>query len=44
MCLATPSLVLVRQLRAAGARLRVHADFDPAGLHIARRVMEEGGA
>ncbi len=41
---ATPSLMLVRQLRAAGAHLRVHADFDPAGLHIARRAMAEGGA
>ena len=40
---ATPSLVLIRQLHAAGARLRIHADFDPAGLLIARRAMVEGG-
>lgn len=41
---ATPALVLLRQLRAAGARLRYHGDFDPAGLAIARRVMAESGA
>jgi uncharacterized protein (TIGR02679 family) len=41
---ATPSLVLLRQLRAAGARLRVHADFDAAGIHIVRRALAEGGA
>ena len=41
---ATPLLVLLRQLRAAGARLRYHGDFDPAGLAIARRVMAESGA
>ncbi len=41
---ATPALILLRQLRAAGARLRVHADFDPAGFHIVRRAMAEGGA
>jgi uncharacterized protein (TIGR02679 family) len=40
----TPLLVLLRQLRAAGARLRYHGDFDPAGLAIARRVMAESGA
>lgn len=39
---ATPSLVLLRQLREAGARLHYHGDFDPAGLMIARRVMAEG--
>jgi uncharacterized protein (TIGR02679 family) len=39
---ATPSLVLLRQLREAGARLRYHGDFDPAGLVIARRAMAEG--
>lgn len=41
---ATPSLVLLRQLRDAGARLSYHGDFDPAGLMIARRVMSESGA
>lgn len=41
---ATTTLVLLRQLRAAGARLRYHGDFDPAGLQIAHRVMTEGGA
>ncbi len=41
---ATPLLVLLRQLRAAGARLYYHGDFDPAGLAIARRVMAESGA
>ncbi len=41
---ATPSLVLLRQLRDAGAQLRYHGDFDPAGLLIARRVMNECGA
>jgi uncharacterized protein (TIGR02679 family) len=41
---ATPALVLLRQLRAAGARLYYHGDFDPAGLAIARRVMTESGA
>ena len=40
----TPSLVLLRQLREAGARLRYHGDFDPAGLVIARRAMAEGMA
>ncbi len=41
---ATPLLVLLRQLRDAGARVRYHGDFDPAGLAIARRVMAESGA
>ncbi len=41
---ATPALVLLRQLRLAGARLHYHGDFDPAGLVIARRVFREGGA
>jgi len=41
---ATPALVLLRQLRDAGARVRYHGDFDPAGLTIARRVMAEGAA
>jgi uncharacterized protein (TIGR02679 family) len=41
---ATPSLVLLRQLRDAGAQLFYHGDFDPAGLAIARRVMAESGA
>jgi uncharacterized protein (TIGR02679 family) len=41
---ATPSLVLLRQLREAGAQLHYHGDFDPAGLTIATRVMAEGKA
>ena len=41
---ATPSLVLLRQLRDAGARLHYHGDFDPAGLAIAARAMRESGA
>lgn len=41
---ATPALVLLRQLREAGARILYHGDFDPAGLVIARRVMLEAGA
>lgn len=41
---ATPALVLLRQLRAAGAQLFYHGDFDPSGLAIARRVMAECGA
>lgn len=41
---ATPALVLLRQLRDAGARLHYHGDFDPAGLAIARRAMKEAGA
>lgn len=41
---ATPALVLLRHLRDAGARVRYHGDFDPAGLVIARRVMSEAGA
>lgn len=41
---ATPSLILLRQLRQAGARLHYHGDFDPAGVKIARRAMAEGGA
>lgn len=41
---ATPALVLLRQLRNVGARVRYHGDFDPAGLIIARRVMAEAGA
>src|SRR5260370_40200052 len=40
---ATPSLVLLRQLREAGARLRYHGDFDPAGLVVAVRAMAAGG-
>lgn len=35
---ATPTLVLLRQLHAAGARLRYHGDFDVGGLTIARRI------
>ncbi len=41
---ATPSLILLRQLRQTGARLHYHGDFDPAGVAIARRAMKEGGA
>jgi uncharacterized protein (TIGR02679 family) len=41
---ATPALVLLRQLRQAGARLKYHGDFDPGGLAIARRVFHEAGA
>lgn len=41
---ATPSLVLLRQLRETGAELWYHGDFDPAGLQIARRAMAESGA
>ena len=41
---ATPSLVLLRQLRGAGATLFYHGDFDPGGLRIARRVFAECGA
>jgi len=41
---ATPLLVLLRQLRAAGARLHYHGDFDPAGIAIARRVIKESNA
>ena len=41
---ATPIKILLRQLHAAGARLRYHGDFDVGGLRIARRVMEEHGA
>ncbi len=41
---ATPAAVLLRQLTAAGARLRYHGDFDAGGLAIARRVIESFGA
>lgn len=41
---ATPSLVLLRQLCSAGARVLYHGDFDPGGLVIARRVFAECGA
>ncbi|MCS6243833.1 MAG: TIGR02679 family protein [Opitutus sp.] len=41
---ATPAKVLLRQLAAAGARLRYHGDFDLGGLTIARRVLAEPGA
>ena len=41
---ATPSLVLLRQLRGAGATLLYHGDFDPGGLVIARRVFAKCGA
>jgi uncharacterized protein (TIGR02679 family) len=38
---ATPTRVLLRQLCAAGARLRYHGDFDCGGLGIARRLFAE---
>jgi uncharacterized protein (TIGR02679 family) len=38
---ATPAKILLRQLAAAGARLRYHGDFDVGGLAIARRVFAE---
>lgn len=41
---ATPSLILLRQLRKAGAILHYHGDFDPGGMHIARRVFTEADA
>ena len=41
---ATPVKILLRQLAAAGARLRYHGDFDLGGLAIARRVISEHGA
>jgi uncharacterized protein (TIGR02679 family) len=41
---ATPSLVLLRQPRETGPRLRYHGDFDPDGLVIGGRVMAEGEA
>lgn len=41
---ATPTLILLRQLRAAGARLHYHGDFDVGGIAIARRVFAEAGA
>jgi uncharacterized protein (TIGR02679 family) len=40
---ATPALVLLRQLRTAGARLHYHGDFDPGGLVIARRLFSDFG-
>ena len=41
---ATPAMVLLRQLAAAGTRLRYHGDFDAAGLAIARQLFRELGA
>ena len=40
---ATPVLVMLRQLHAAGAKVCYHGDFDAAGLAIARRVLTESG-
>ncbi len=34
-------MVLLRRLAAAGARIRVHADFDWAGLRIAEQVIAD---
>lgn len=41
---ATPAKTLLRQLVAAGARLRYHGDFDVGGLTIGRRVIGVHGA
>ncbi len=38
---STAAVVLLRRLAAAGARVRVHADFDWAGLRIAEQVIVE---
>ena len=38
---STAAVVLLRGLAAAGARVRVHADFDWAGLRIAGQVIAE---
>jgi uncharacterized protein (TIGR02679 family) len=38
---ATPTRTLLRQLVAAGARLRYHGDFDSGGLAIARRLFAD---
>jgi uncharacterized protein (TIGR02679 family) len=35
---------LLHLLRAAGCRILAHADFDAAGLHIVRRLIEDVGA
>lgn len=40
---STGALTLLRSLAAAGARLRVHADLDWAGLRIAAQVLAEAG-
>jgi len=41
---ATPAKILLRQLRAAGAHLHYHGDFDVGGLQIARRVLHDYAA
>lgn len=41
---ATPAKTLLRQLAAAGARLRYHGDFDVGGLGIGKRVIGVHGA
>lgn len=41
---ATPAKTLLRQLAAAGARLRYHGDFDVGGLGIGKRVIGMQGA
>ncbi len=38
---STAAVVLLRRLAAAGARVRVHADFDWAGLRIAEQVIAD---
>ncbi len=38
---STAAVVLLRRLAAAGARIRVHADFDWAGLRIAEQVIAD---
>ncbi len=40
---STAALTLLRSLAATGARLRVHADLDWAGLRIAAQVLAEAG-
>jgi len=40
---STAGLELLRRASVAGARVRVHADFDWAGLRIARQVIAETG-
>ena len=41
---AAAQRTLLRQLRAAGMRLRYHGDFDWPGLHIGNRVMRDFAA
>lgn len=41
---AAAQRVILRQLAAAGGRLRYHGDFDWAGVRIGNYVMRECGA